>query len=122
MKFEDWLNEVYLPEQIVEPSSKELSALRFAFEEGFYYGSLELAKKKELELLSEFARSMYFNYKYTALNKGQMVLGEALYRAGLLRQDGNKLYPTGCLVTGEDLFDQDEFNLMIERGTDAKMG
>jgi len=36
-EFEKWYTEVYLPEQTFEPTQKEKSGIRFAFEEGLNY-------------------------------------------------------------------------------------
>lgn len=41
MNFDDWLNNVLIPERHFDPTPKEISELRFAFEEGKAYGILE---------------------------------------------------------------------------------
>jgi hypothetical protein len=44
-EFEKWYNETFLPEQSVEPSREIKSAVKFAYNEGFYKAT-EIMKAK----------------------------------------------------------------------------
>lgn len=87
MDFEKWYMDIFLPEQINEPSREMKSAIKFAYNEGCFSSTKTMqaknqADEKELKLYRKYLTQFYNHLKAEIDEKDR----EIKY----LRQHGNK--------------------------------